>query len=162
MPRHGYKQTFFLLKSFCLACKLSQHLLEVRLSTDRNINMLHDWTNWRRNRDADGMNRPAHCVYSLVVQLLCTAVLTEVTGPTYCSVSRVDHSHISDRRQIIQRLFLWLLLFHRPPPPQKKPFSTSAMILFFRNTDFSSTFFFNSWEYWHRKHPCIYKSTLSF
>lgn len=65
-PRRGHTRH----GSSCSACKRSQqqHLLEVRLGTGRNINMLHDWTYWRRPRILTAAPR---CTAALLIVQHC-------------------------------------------------------------------------------------------
>lgn len=46
-----------------------------------NINMLHDWTHWRRTRILTAVQ---HCTAVFQILQLCTAVLTKVTGRSNC------------------------------------------------------------------------------
>lgn len=129
--------------SFCLACKLSQHLLEVRLSTDRNINMLHDWTYCRRTRILTAV---PHCTAVLPIVLHCAQQYSHRSLVQHTVSVRWPLSHFRQRQ--IFKGFLWLLL-HRPRPLMHRggasalsPTSSKEI----RLRDFRPTFFFHWWE----------------
>lgn len=103
-------QTDLSPRSLCSACKLSQYLLEVRLSTDRNINMLHDWTYCRRTRILTAV---PHCTAVLPIVRHCAQQYSQRSLVQHTVSVRWPLSHF--RQKQIFKGFLWLLR-HRPRP----------------------------------------------
>jgi len=126
--------------------------------TDRNINMLHDWTYWRRTR-------------------ILTAVLLIVQhcAQQYSQRSLVQHtvsvswtlSHFKLKTDV-WRLFFFVASQATPQQMMGRGFSFKPNLLrvglnFSRATvknkhwDFSSTVFSNWLKHWHQNHPCVHK-----
>lgn len=95
-PRPGCRWTFS-PGSFCSATVAAPPGDQ----TDRNINMLHDWTYWRRTRILTAVPTQYRSIPDSTT--LCTAVLTEVTGPTYWICGEIPLSHYKQKTDI-QRL----------------------------------------------------------
>lgn len=117
-PRPGCRWTFS-PGSFCSACKLLQHLLEIRLTetstcymTERTGGEQEYWQRYQRSTAVFPIVQ--HCAQQYSQRSLVQH--TESVG--------IYHSHITNRRQIFKGS-LWLLL-HRPRPQTHEGGGASA------------------------------------
>ena len=135
-PRHGCRRTFS-PGSFCSACKLLQHLLEIRLTETSTCYMTE-----RTGGEPEYWQR-----YHAVPQVFpivqhCAQQYSQRSLVQHTESVGKYHSHITNRRQIFKGS-LWLML-HRPRPQCTRGrgfhfillWLVSAVLLSKRNTKF--------------------------
>lgn len=169
LAQHRLFFWLFLLQSPHLGCKQTVHLkASARHANCRSTSWRSDWQKHQHatwlNVLEENQNTDSSTSNSTT---LCTAVLTEVTGPTYC-ICKLNTLTFQTEDRCLKAFFFFVASQATPQQMMGRGFSFKPNLLrvglnFSRATvknkhwDFSSTVFSNWLKHWHQNHPCVHK-----